>query len=306
MALFSCFRDTSLALWPSYHLSLLTARDRALEQLAAQTPPGGIDPAIAGLLERTPGDGWEPLFEAEQRLLRYASLAEVEAEFARRSVEGERLGVVSVVALKEAFAQPDASEVLKRHLYRCLIEDLQFRYAKRRLDRLTRSRIVWHYILSGVALLVVFALFLWWTLSITKDADRMLYNIVFVMLIGLGGAYFSRLTAFNSGTDLDYDALMATYRFRSLVLRGGIGMLAAMVMYYLIYSGLIAGDLFPAREGIKSITSMFSGGEPLIPAKDTAKLMVWCFLAGFSERLVTGTLERLENADEVKRVGGGG
>jgi len=232
--------------------------------------------------------------------------AEIEADFARRAVEAERLGVDSVAALKADF-EKEGNEASRPALHRCLIEDVQFRYEKRRLDRATRNAIIWHYIRAGTGLFVVCGLFLWWVLG-KPESDRILFNVAFVMLIGLCGAYFSRLTSFNSNADLDYDTLMTSHRFRNQILRGGIGMMAAVVMYYLIYSGLIAGDLFPEAGKLGSIASLFGGkgstlggADPLVPAKDTAKLMVWCFLAGFSERLVTGTLERLEEADDVKK-----
>lgn len=296
-----CSDGSAPELWTIYQVSLKLAAERAKK--AVESTGNVFDDAIVGLLDDKNIGKWPVLYEAEQRLIAYASKEEIEADFARRTVEAERLGAISVKALKESFdASADAAQ--RAALYRCLIEDVQFRYEKRRLDRKTRARMIQHYIWSGIGLSVITGAFLLIVLMLSRSKSTAVFNVPFVMLIGLCGAYFSRLTSFNSNADLDYDALVSSYRFRNLVLRGGIGMLAAVVMYYLIYSGLIAGDLFPAPNSLNSIASMFSGEDPLVPSKETAKLMVWAFIAGFSERLVTGTLERLENSDAVKSGSG--
>ena len=288
-------------LWKNYKGRLATALERAELAQKELEPPGTVDPAISELLEKAAVNDWNDLYAVEQRLLRYLPVADIDAEFTRRTVEAEGFAVKSVPALKASFEQAEKTDpALRRSLLRCLLEDLHHRYIKRDLDRATRAKTINSYISAGIGLSAVFAALLIWGAHSPSIADKRVLNVPLVMLIGLCGAYFSRLTTLNSNVDIDYDTLMSSYRFRSLVLRGGVGMLAAVVVYYLIYSGLIAGDLFPESLRTSDIVSMFGGSEPLVPAKDTAKLMVWCFVAGFSERFVTGTLERLEKTDTSK------
>lgn len=288
-------------LWRSYKGRLVAALKRAEAEQQAKTPAETVDPAIGEMLDKAKDDDWNELHAVEQRLLPYIAAADIDAEFARRAVEAEDFGLKSLPALKAGFERAEKDDTaLRRSLLRCLLENLHYRYIQRELDRATRTRTITSYIVAGLALSVVFAAVLVWGAKSPEVSDKRVLNVPFVMLIGLCGAYFSRLTTLSSNVDIDYDTLMSSYRFKSLVLRGGVGMLAAAVVYYLIYSGLIAGDLFPESLKISDIVSMFGGAEPMVPAKDTAKLMVWCFVAGFSERFVSGTLERLEKTDTAK------
>ena len=63
------------------------------------------------------------------------------------------------------------------------------------------------------------------------------------------------------------------------------------MLYFIIASGFLTGDLFPTLS------------QP-VPAhlKDWAKLLLWSFVAGFAERLVPDTLDRLvTQASQVGR-----
>lgn len=89
------------------------------------------------------------------------------------------------------------------------------------------------------------------------------------------------------------------------ILYGGI---LAGVAYLLFMSGLLSGpngsgllttNLFPTFEleslEQKTIVSAYLGSRPAsIP--DVGKLLVWCFLAGYSEKFVIGILGRLERS----------
>ena len=77
-----------------------------------------------------------------------------------------------------------------------------------------------------------------------------------------------------------------------------VGGILAVMMYILFISGLLAGDLFPkfvaddGSENLQGLNRLF-----LIhgAAADYAKLIFWCFLAGFSERFALDIIGQFES-----------
>jgi hypothetical protein len=78
-----------------------------------------------------------------------------------------------------------------------------------------------------------------------------------------------------------------------------IGAIAAVVLYMIFAGHLVQGDLFPKIDcqdkskctgGLGSLLIAFFG--PVEPP-DFAKVVVWSFIAGFSERLVPNMLDAL-------------
>lgn len=78
-----------------------------------------------------------------------------------------------------------------------------------------------------------------------------------------------------------------------------VGGMLAFLLYILFISGLLTGDLFPQFTtntnievpGFPSIFQQHAGNY-----KDYAKLVFWCFIAGFSEHFVTDIISRFEGA----------
>jgi len=79
-----------------------------------------------------------------------------------------------------------------------------------------------------------------------------------------------------------------------------IGGVLALLLYVLFLSGLLSGDLFPhfvadkdmpLASGFASVFQQHGDGY-----KEYAKLVFWCFVAGFSERFVTDVVSRFEGA----------
>ncbi len=78
-----------------------------------------------------------------------------------------------------------------------------------------------------------------------------------------------------------------------------IGGILATLTYVLFVSGLLTGDLFPkfvsdklpaAVQGIEVLFSIHG------QATDYAKLIFWCFLAGYSEHFATNILANFESS----------
>ena len=78
-----------------------------------------------------------------------------------------------------------------------------------------------------------------------------------------------------------------------------VGGILATLTYVLFISGLLTGDLFPKFVSDK-LPSAVQGIEILFnihgEATDYAKLIFWCFLAGYSERFATDILAHFESS----------
>jgi hypothetical protein len=112
-------------------------------------------------------------------------------------------------------------------------------------------------------------------------------------------------------SSIGYDELVSTKEMVAIILRGSIGVCGAALLYFFLHSGIITGSLVPTIDKIsvefiqpavlaKSLNA--SGVEApflyprlLVANKDLALLIIWGFLAGFSERLLPSILATTES-----------
>lgn len=181
----------------------------------------------------------------------------------------------------------------KRNLLSQLIEDLQFSFdfedLIRDYTRLLRIRTNLLFVLS---LLVFFMVdqftFLSDALGIMKGGRS--DAIVTAMTSGWIGASLSILTGLrkkiNSSTVAD---LRVIHRMEYLFSRILIGMISGLVLYYFFQAGILAGEMFPAFNQPQSVTEI-ADNRVIMNYENHAKLIIWCFASGFSEKLVPDIL----------------
>lgn len=126
---------------------------------------------------------------------------------------------------------------------------------------------------------------------------------VVVLLAGIMGGLISLQRRLQS-TSEETDPLISLFGLANagaeVMLAPVSGAVFALLLYVLFISGLVQGALFPSiytpdsYEGWKSITfgvmSYYVGPKT---GTDFGKLLVWCFIAGFAERFIPDTLDRL-------------
>jgi hypothetical protein len=139
---------------------------------------------------------------------------------------------------------------------------------------------------------------------------------------GLFGALFSRLLYLQQRWDtLTIGGLKDAREFTSILLRGCVGMTGAVIVSFFLQANVLGGGLFPTfvniglevkdyppkdekkapvdqQKSVEQTTTPpdFARFHLIFPSKDLALLVVWSFLAGFSERLVPTILQDTETS----------
>jgi hypothetical protein len=140
---------------------------------------------------------------------------------------------------------------------------------------------------------------------------------------GWFGAMFSRLIYLHLKWDaLSMSGLKTAQEYTSIFLRGCVGMTGAVILFFFLQSGIVTGTLLPKFAEISVQYGMYPSPPPnsdehsqpspskpdankvihlIFPNINLALLVVWSFLAGFSERLVPNILQDAEGSLEKDR-----
>lgn len=274
----------------------------------------GRDPAIADACEKQlalirneaePSEArWRAAYRFEQLFGQVMPIDRLVEAGDRRLSEAKALALKSAADLEsrwtEARQAPPPSDDRQRAVYASLIGELQWFYNRRALDRRMRSRIAGQIFVRTlltfgffVALFLAVALAVQWPWlsgqlnKVPADVRTTFLCCCFAVAFGALGAIFSRLISFQARFALiDFDEAATTYVGRMLNIRQAVGAIGALVIFFAILGDLIGGNLFPNMDKLSASSSWMN--------EHSAKLLVWSFLAGFSERLVPDFLARAE------------
>ncbi|HSV23590.1 MAG TPA: hypothetical protein VLJ17_11235 [Xanthobacteraceae bacterium] len=130
-----------------------------------------------------------------------------------------------------------------------------------------------------------------------------LFALYTALTAGLLGAFSSRLYGIqHQWAHMNLDEVFLQREWPYTLLRAGVGLCGALIAYIFLRSGIAEGALFP-KFGAVRIELVTVAGDDAVPAiamafampsKDLALLTFWCFLAGFSETLVSSILKSTE------------
>jgi hypothetical protein len=258
-------------------------------------PESGALQRVRELLAPGRRPRWSECYEVEQLMVSLLDEASLRLELELRLVEAhdnlKRAGLLAYYDREVNHPNIDAAG--RRVLLARLLDDLQWRYTvqegKRRFSKSLTTR-------TSMAFLVALAAF--WLLAAFAYLERWVFNTGDIRLlyacgvVGAWGATFSMLTGLQ-GT-IEKSAIYDLNVMRSMTMvtaRALVGAGAACILYLFFHSGFIAGSAFPNLTGSEMCSD---GTTHCLKMSMVALLMVWCFVAGFSEKLVPGLLARAE------------
>jgi hypothetical protein len=301
----------------------LSEHQRQIRQKVAEALQS-LDRTKSGYL----GGEWDEVYRLERLIALLFNGGELRQEITRRLAEladekvpeAERLRLeyaALVGSARESDAPVVADGVLRSFLLRA-IEALQWTAKRRYLAQPLRQQATKKIL---VCVLVTFILLVAPYVMLSLDyettlhsADKMVspmwshLGLFTALMAGCLGAFFSRLMLLQRNwPNMALEELCSNTEWSYALLRAGVGMCGALILYYFFHSGLIDGSLFPRIDKLSvKLLPTETGTVQMAftaPSRDLALLTVWCFPGGFSEVLVPGLLAKTEGQLAETAVG---
>ena len=283
---------------------------------------------VGQLLAKEPRS-WTHAYAIEQLLIHLFDEDTLASELQVRVREGKGSLKPALADYYEAEAKrTPLSAAERRAVLSRLVNDLQWRYTVDEVKRGYTKQITLRAGQMFVGAMLVFAASVLVTLVVPDLLQFDLRLLVPAVLAGCWGASFSMLSSLRDRLDAsDLDALKVMRARWVLASRVLIGAGGASILYFFFVSGLVTGPAFPdlKREAQVHAAAKARGApDPQMPAPSAtpaaqaspnlpdasnpstspaaggppldvfALLVVWCFIAGFSERLIPGLLAKTE------------
>jgi len=254
---------------------------------------------------------WDDAYRAERMIEMLLSGIQLRQEIAARldelafeqAVEAARFRVqYDAIAKASSDTNSAADDTVLRGLLLRIMERLHWHAKKRYLCRPIRKQAtknILYCMLFAFALAILPYVAIWLDFHGGRELSTYwtLFALYTALVSGLLGAFFSRLlTIQRDWNGMSLDEVFLHREFSYSLLRAGVGVCGALVMFFFFKSGLINGAIFPKFENMAMewINTANNSMSFVVPSKDLALVTVWCFLAGFSESLVPSILSSTE------------